>query len=155
MEDETIWDKHCSAYKKILTLVKFIIDLDANLDHSMSGSRSEFALDMGIVGPLSAVAYKCRHPIIRREAIDLLASSPRQEGVWNSILSAYVCKRIVEIEEYGLGQVTCCEDVPAWARITNVELDFDLQNRRVRMRYHRQGDPIHPTQNLLEELIEY
>lgn len=155
MEDEMIWDKHYLAAKEIISLVKSIINLDSNWNRSVSTGKPEFTLDMGIVGPLGTVAYKCRHPIIRREAIDLLASVHRREGVWDSVLSAYICKRIMEIEEEGLGQVTCCEDVPAWARISKLELDFDLQPRKVRMRYQRQGDSVCRVQNSHEELIEY
>ena len=154
-ENEMIWDKHCSAHKEILFLAKSIINLGSNRNYSVSSGKSEFTLDTGIVGPLGAVAYKCRDPIIRREAIDLLASAPRQEAGWNSIISAYVCKKILEIEEGGLASVTCCEDVPAWSRVSNVNLDFDLQHRKVRMRYQRQGSPIHPVQEPHEDVIEF
>lgn len=151
MENEMIWDKHCSALNDILLLAKSIINLDSN---HVSSCRSEFTMDMGIIGPLCAVAYKCRHPIIRREAIDLLTSAPRQEVGCNSITSARICKRILEIEEEGLNQVTRCEDVPAWSRVFNVNIDFDLQHRKVHMRYRRQGDPIDPVQNPLKDVIE-
>ena len=155
LEDEMIWDKHCSAFGEILSLVKSIIELGLGGDHPASPAAPEFTLDMGIVGPLGTVGYKCRHPILRREAIRLLAAVPRQEGMWNSILSAHICTRIMQIEEEGLGEISRCEDVPAWARVSGIELDFELQERRVLMRYSRQGSPHASVPNTLEEVILY
>lgn len=154
-ENEMVWDKHCAAFSEILSLAESTMILNSNQGDAAFNQKPGFALDMGFVGPLAAVACKCRHPTIRRRATTFLGSMPRQEGIWNSIVSAHVCKRIIEIEESGLSKIARCEDVPNWARVYNVELDFDLQHRRVTMRYERQGDPLSPTRLPLQERIEY
>lgn len=51
-----------------------------------------FSLDTGIVLPLYFVATKCRYPTIRRKSIALLKSTPRQEGVLNSMLTGRVAE---------------------------------------------------------------
>ena len=61
--------------------------------------RLLFSLDMGIVGPLFDVATRCRDPVIRRKAVAILRSACRQEGVFNSYLSAIVAEHVIQIEE--------------------------------------------------------
>lgn len=68
-------------------------------DNGFNHIKPSFALDLGIVPPLFVVATKCRDRKLRREAIQLLVSSPRREGMWDSILSARVAMWIMEIEE--------------------------------------------------------
>lgn len=155
MRDEMAWDKHCSTFSEIITLVKYILDIGNCEDDDRLPGTPNFTLDFGIVGPLGAVAYKCRHPATRREAIRLLSSAPKREGGWNSTLSSHVCTRIMQVEEEGLEQVTRCEDVPAWARISDIELEIDLQEQIFTMKYRRQGDSLHPVQDYTSETITY
>ncbi|KAM7204333.1 transcriptional regulatory protein moc3 [Rhypophila sp. PSN 637] len=61
--------------------------------------KPSFSADMGIVPPLFVVATKCRNPIIRRQAIQLLRSSSRREAMWDSELTARIAMWIAEIEE--------------------------------------------------------
>ncbi|TKA28716.1 hypothetical protein B0A50_03044 [Salinomyces thailandicus] len=58
-----------------------------------------FLFDMEIVSPLYFVASKCRHPLIRRRAIQLLQQMDRREGLWDSNVAAAIAERIVAIEE--------------------------------------------------------
>ena len=61
--------------------------------------KPSFSADLGIVPPLYVVATKCREPTIRRQAIQLLRSSARREGMWDSELTARIGMWIAEIEE--------------------------------------------------------
>ncbi|KUI52704.1 hypothetical protein VP1G_00225 [Cytospora mali] len=61
--------------------------------------KPSFSADLGIVPPLYVVATKCRSPIIRRQAIQLLKSSSRREAMWDSELVARIGNWIMEIEE--------------------------------------------------------
>jgi hypothetical protein len=45
-----------------------------------------FSFDYGVVNPLYTASLACRDPIIWREAILLLASRPRREGIWGSAM---------------------------------------------------------------------
>ncbi|OTB07766.1 hypothetical protein M426DRAFT_52885 [Hypoxylon sp. CI-4A] len=61
--------------------------------------KPSFSADLGIVPPLFVVATKCRDPVIRRQAIQLLRTSSRREGMWDSELAARIGLWIMEIEE--------------------------------------------------------
>ncbi|KAH8600109.1 hypothetical protein B0O99DRAFT_503521 [Bisporella sp. PMI_857] len=109
------------------------------LDHGDGGLfshiKASFALDIGIVAPLFVVATKCRDRKLRREAIRLLMSSPRREGMWDSILCGKVSQWIMEVEEEGLRHfepwdpVGANEMVPEANRVMVKQILFDLQKR--------------------------
>ncbi|KAI1811905.1 hypothetical protein GGS20DRAFT_66923 [Poronia punctata] len=61
--------------------------------------KASFSADLGIVPPLFVVATKCREPRIRRQAIQLLQTSSRREGMWDSELCARIGSWIAMIEE--------------------------------------------------------
>lgn len=61
--------------------------------------KPSFSADLGIVPPLYVVATKCRSPVLRRQAIQLLRSSSRREGMWDSELTARIGTWIMDIEE--------------------------------------------------------
>jgi len=120
-------------------------------EDSFSHIKASFALDLGIVPPLFVVATKCRDRKIRREAIRLLMSSPRREGMWDSILCGKVSQWMMEVEEEGMRQfeiwdpVGANEPVRAEMRVMVKEILFDLQKREATLRCGtrgaREGDP--------------
>ena len=119
------WDPHSRDCEEIVDLASCIVK--AHNDRSDDRSQKPiFSMDQNIVFPLFNIAYRCRDPIIRRRAIALLYSSPRQEGLWHSIITARVAEKIMMMEEAGLGEVTCSADVPDENRITEIDLRFDL-----------------------------
>lgn len=61
--------------------------------------KPSFSADLGIVPSLFVVATKCRDPLIRRRAVQLLKSSSRREGMWDSELAARIGIWIASIEE--------------------------------------------------------
>lgn len=61
--------------------------------------KPSFSADLGIVPPLFVVATKCRDPYLRRKAIQLMRSSARREGMWDSELSARISQWVMQIEE--------------------------------------------------------
>lgn len=61
--------------------------------------KPSFSADLGIVPPLYVVATKCRNSLLRRQAIQLLRSSARREGMWDSELTARIAMWIASIEE--------------------------------------------------------
>ncbi|CAK7220688.1 hypothetical protein SCUCBS95973_004247 [Sporothrix curviconia] len=63
--------------------------------------KASFSADLGIVPPLYVVATKSRDRVLRRQAIELLRSSARREGMWDSELAARIGMWVVEIEEEG------------------------------------------------------
>jgi len=107
--------------------------------------KASFALDLGIVPPLFVVATKCRDRKLRREAIRLLLSSPRREGMWDSILSGRVAQWIMEIEEEDLSAYegpwgrAAMETVPDEKRVMVKEILFDMQRREATLRCGTRG----------------
>ncbi|KAH9901959.1 hypothetical protein F4778DRAFT_133911 [Xylariomycetidae sp. FL2044] len=61
--------------------------------------KPSFSADLGIVPPLFVVATKCRDRVLRRQAIQLLRSSSRREGMWDSELAAGIGMWITTVEE--------------------------------------------------------
>lgn len=120
-------------------------------EDSFSHIKASFALDLGIVAPLFVVATKCRDRKLRREAVRLLMSSPRREGMWDSILCGKVGQWMMEVEEEGMRQfevwdpIGANEVVSADRRVMVKEISFDLQRREATLRCGtrgaRDGDP--------------
>jgi hypothetical protein len=114
-------------------------------EDSYAHIKASFALDLGIVPPLFVVATKCRHRKLRREAIRLLMSSPRREGMWDSILSGRVGQWIMEIEEeflspyHGSRNGPAAEIVPDDKRVMVKEILFDMQRREATLRCGTRG----------------
>lgn len=71
-------------------------------DNTKFPRNTRFSFDVGVVPPLHVTATRCRDPVVRREAIDLLFASPRQEGMWDGVLTARIGKWMTSCEEDGL-----------------------------------------------------
>ncbi|KAL2024480.1 hypothetical protein VTK56DRAFT_8291 [Thermocarpiscus australiensis] len=55
---------------------------------------------MHVIAPVYFVAAKCRHPIVRRAALDLLLRIPtRRENLWRASVMAAIAKRTIRLEE--------------------------------------------------------
>jgi len=152
--DETLWDQYTERMEKIVSLGSLIVN-SISCEHIAQKRGPEFSLDMNIVAPLYGIAHRCRHPVIRRKAVALLYAAPRQEGIWDSILTARVAERLIHIEEEGLGNVTCPEDVPDWARISDVSVKFDLQGRLGMISYSRRRSPLETVRAPVTEEIKW
>ena len=74
-------------------------DIFGGQEYAARHIKASFSADLGIVPPLFVVATKCRHPTLRRQAIQLLRSSSRREGMWDSELAARIGMWIAEVEE--------------------------------------------------------
>ena len=107
--------------------------------------KASFALDLGIVPPLFVVATKCRDRKFRREAIRLLMSSPRREGMWDSILCGKAAAWIMEVEEEGLmpfdafNPLSFTQVVGEDQRVMVKEILFDMQQREATLRCGTRG----------------
>ena len=138
---EMLWDNYLPDFKRMTALAHEITeqaDMDLRKD---SRNLHKFQMDMNIIAPLYGIASRCRDPTIRREAVSLLLASRNQQGLWDSSITAQVCGKLVEIEEEGLGQITRCEDVPEWARVSGVKVSFDTEGRLGTIAYRRKPGP--------------
>jgi hypothetical protein len=166
-DDQRNWDSLCFMFQEIVSLAEDIVELDL----SSTAERPTFCADMALVGLLFEVSSasntffpvrkfhdmypvklsrsdtvqvscRCRDPIIRRRAISILRNCGRVEGVWDALLTSKMAQRVVDIEEAGLQGVKSCEDIPEWARLSNVSPVFDSAERRAMLTYSRLGSKI-------------
>lgn len=89
-------------------------------------------LDSDITMPVFFIAMKCRDPVLRRKAIQLLEEYERQEGLLNSKVLARVAERLVEIEE-GDGD-------GGQMKINNVNVQFGMEGRMAQLEFLLPGD---------------
>jgi hypothetical protein len=78
--------------------------VDANVakDAADPASRCRFSFEMGITPPLFYTVIKCRHPGLRRRAIELLhlrVADGHQDNLWDSEQVIRAALRMVELEE--------------------------------------------------------
>lgn len=100
-QHETEYDMHFDQFRSIVSWSKYILDLSATPDRS----QSPFTFEMGVGMPLFFTTVKCRHPALRREALDLLRQAPSVEGFFNCSLWAALAEKILEIEDGRLSEV--------------------------------------------------
>ncbi|RXG45060.1 hypothetical protein VDGE_01470 [Verticillium dahliae] len=74
-------------------------DIFGGREYTTHHIKPSFSADLGIVPPLFVVATKCRNAVTRRQAIQLLRSSARREGMWDSELTARIGHWVTAIEE--------------------------------------------------------
>ena len=154
----TCWDPLYPEFEELVSCASAVIDTEkASLKEQAGDGKIKplFCLDMSLIGVLFSVAHKCRDPLLRRKVISLLYSVPRQEGVWDSILTARVAERIVVIEEAGLTEVKCAADVPDWARVSDVNVNFDLLARKGSIKYTRGRGRYDLVRDTVEDHIEW
>jgi hypothetical protein len=153
-DDQMLWDRHTGTFRQIVQLSAEILNITD--DGRPSARRgAHFTLDPGVVGPLYDVACRCRDPHVRRQAIALLNRFPRQEGMFDGVLAARAAERMVEIEEYGLGVVETCEDVPDWARMSDTHPIFDPEHKKVMLYYRRRKSPRTAIRSPVRVVIEW
>ncbi|KAL3462739.1 hypothetical protein BJX64DRAFT_299316 [Aspergillus heterothallicus] len=109
--DQLSWDRFSHLFDQIVTLAADVVDSTQGFQclslspselaalSSQGALKPSFTMDKGIVGPLFNVATLCRDPIIRRRATHVLRSASRQEGCFNSHISAVVAEQAIAIEE--------------------------------------------------------
>lgn len=142
--DETLWDEYIEDFKTVVALAEEIVGPREDGVDENGRIKRVLCLDAGIVLPLYFVATKCRVRRIRWKAIELLRRTERQEGLWNSVLTALVAERVIRIEEEGMGweeEVGSREEVISREnRVRGVILGLDAEERKAFLSYGRCRD---------------
>ena len=153
--NEMHWDNFTENYSQIVDLASTIIEESAGF-YTLNGKSSRtFSLDNGCTAPLFHVARLCRDPVIRRKAIMALQYTHRQEGMWDGPLAARVAQRLVQLEEAGLPQVISCADVPRDARIAELNIQWDLQEKRAIVTYSKKFRSAENPHALMREVVAW
>lgn len=129
MHTELSWDSHLVHFDRILALSVLILRTERRQNpHLLSVmSLDEPALNMA----LWITATRCRHPVMRRRALQLLRGARRLEGVWMSTSAAAAAEKMIAIEEErGVGYDLLMAQFPRWsatepALIAGIEAEDD------------------------------
>lgn len=125
---ESLHDEHHGLYDRIVALGKVLFD-QQKAARSMEGYI--FCFETGIIFPLFFVAIKCRHPLIRRQAIALLKTADHQEGSWESVGAAKVAEFVMAIEEENLPQGAGSEQILESERVHLVNISANIKRRQI------------------------
>lgn len=156
VDNQILWDEYTETFDQAVSIAESLLQKStAPFGGLPTRPRPFFTLDLGVVGPLYDIAHRCRDPFVRRRAIHLLYTYPRQEGMWDGVLAARVAERVVAIEETGLGAVRTCADVPDWARTSDVLPIFDLEHRRAVLSYQRAESAYPHVRAPVQEMMQW
>lgn len=125
--------------REMISIGKRIVAFVSNDSKGLKRPPS-FCLDMGFVIPLYTVASQAPEPSLRQEAITLLRSAPRQEGLWNSTLVANAAQRIMEIEEAEGARLVGDTDSPSGSHPETTPVVLQLDTRGGHLRYISQAN---------------
>lgn len=100
-EGELGWDKFHQSFKAIVDLAEAVLEDNSQLNSKQNGElpKTQLCFSLGVVDPLYEVCARCRDPVLRRRALDLLARYPRQECMWSSWSAWKVGKYLMNLEE--------------------------------------------------------
>lgn len=120
-----------TRYDSLMHYFQLMIEYGERLAEKLSDPNvaRSFSFDLGYTIPIYFTATRCRDPKLRRRAVALLKSYPRQEGVWESVAAATVASRWIDVEEEGLGEIRSAADVPEYKRIRYIDTEVDIESK--------------------------
>ncbi|KAK4695273.1 hypothetical protein P7C71_g2450, partial [Lecanoromycetidae sp. Uapishka_2] len=152
---ETVFDAFEALFENIVSTATSIIS------RSNPSGRSErtcqVSFENGLVPPLYFTATRCRNPWIRRQALSLLSSTPRLEGIWNSAMLSKIAEQLILIEEERdyIEQVTRSEDILATSRLSVLQATIYSEKGQVLVECFQQKCGLDGKICLLDEWISY
>ncbi|KAI3553149.1 C6 zinc finger protein [Colletotrichum abscissum] len=102
---EIAFDTHTTAFASIVSSsAEFVQATRKTVRDPSEAAKSmpKFVFDTEVIPPLYYVSIKCRHPMLRRAAVNLLkqdAVTNRRENLWDAQMLAEIGKRCINIEE--------------------------------------------------------
>lgn len=118
-EDPLKWDAYTDSFREMMAYAEAAVALDGEDNGPYLIKNPQFHMHTGLGPVLYGIIHKCRDPMIRRQAISLMARSPRIEGLWDSEAVLAVALRAMTVEERGVA-VTSSAEIPATARIRRI-----------------------------------
>jgi hypothetical protein len=114
--EECAVDAHIDGFKEI-------VELGSRLALA-TRSSDIFSFEMRIIPPLYYTALKCRDPSVRRQALNLLASTSPREGLWDARIAMKVAERAMQIEENELGSSLLPSESSRIYAVTELPAEF-------------------------------
>ena len=152
---ETAFDDFGALFESIISLATSVIHRSGS--YGISERTGHFSFETGLIPPLYFVATRCRDPWIRRQALSLLSSTPRQESIWNSEMLTKIAERLILIEEErdNIGQVTRSEVILVTSRLSVLNATIYSEKRQVLVECCQQKCGPDEEMSLLNEWIMY
>lgn len=117
---------------------------------NIANSPSHISLECGIAWHLLLVAFFCRDPLARDEAVQMLRDYPCQDGLWN-VRSLYILAlKSQDVERTNAVEGTSTEQ---WQRLWRREYVFEEGGDRIVFRYQDRSDATGDWQTV-EEVAE-
>jgi hypothetical protein len=127
IKKECEYDQYLPQYVEMVALARLF--LSNNEPGPPKQSQTFFSIDFGLIPSLFITVKQCRDCMVRREALGLLRSNPRREGVWDGLLIAGIGQWLMDVEEEGLEG----EFVPEHARVKLTRVDVDIATKTARL----------------------
>ncbi|KEF61712.1 uncharacterized protein A1O9_03281 [Exophiala aquamarina CBS 119918] len=98
----TILNMYETAFDNFLPMFQSMVDHAGHVVAAGSKeTRPVFIFETRVIPQLFFVATKCRHPVVRRQAISLLRTGAEVENTWKADTLADIAERVVGTEESG------------------------------------------------------
>ncbi|KAI0970220.1 hypothetical protein F4678DRAFT_462447 [Xylaria arbuscula] len=145
------WDKFMPQLEEMLLLGEKIVSFGNNSGED----TNSFCQESGYIIPMYAVASNCRDIGIRRRAIAVLRSVPRQEGLWNSLLVAKAAERVIQIEDTARRELSAYADSLETPKLFNSQPVLRIDAKGGRLHYTRSSLEGHSSQEIVEEVFSW
>ncbi|KAK5441483.1 hypothetical protein LTS15_011250 [Exophiala xenobiotica] len=146
--EEIMYDEHIDRFRDIVNLASSL-GPSRDVGH---GLQTLISHEVGLLPALYLTGTKCRDPLIRRQALSLLTSTRKKEGVWDSRAAAKVVERVMALEENGVS-IRACSDLPEKNRIRNTWLQAPSNaGRRAPVIMTRRSQPDSKTEKIVENI---
>lgn len=113
---ELAFDEFEPQFEQMLNLCRGLLDPGNPQPICSSG--------LGVVIPLHMIGHRCRNAAIRREAVELLLSASRREGLWDSSMIGRIAATTSSLEQD--------EEMMRQCRVREVKTQF-VSDRRARL----------------------
>ncbi|PLB47685.1 C6 zinc finger domain protein [Aspergillus steynii IBT 23096] len=100
--DEMIYDDQIETFEAIVRDAEHLVANNNDRDPEAGNLNKRFTLEAGVIPMLYWSAIKCRQPLVRRRALDVISRSPEQEGLWRQKRFLKVAEMVIELEEQDL-----------------------------------------------------
>lgn len=152
---ETAFDEFAALFENVVCLATSVIHKSGLAENSER--QGNFSFETAIVPPLYFTATRCRDSWIRRQALSLLASTSRQEGLWNSGMLSRIAERLILIEEErdDIGHVTRSEGILVTSRLSVLNATIYSAKRQVLVECCQHKCSLDGEMTLLDEWIMY
>ncbi|KAL1859900.1 acetylcholinesterase activity protein [Paecilomyces lecythidis] len=106
--DVMSFDNYWDDFEDIVSFASEVIAYNSKVNDS----SNKFCLDMEIFPPVYYAAINCRHPLLRRRAIEILSTYHRQECLWEPRERTKVAELVLRIEETRLASLPVEQRIP-------------------------------------------